>query len=229
MSADPILRFMEYLDAALETPIARYYDTLAAPLNVPGIVRHLAEVARERVALYQAEQAMRRVLYGLHFHAAQLGSPGQLDSQQMAYVNRVIQEQEQYLAGFMRALPGLSRAQALARARLYGASIVQMLSQMAAWGLPTLPIYPGDARLACSHEVRACKCHLKITPHGRGNYDVYWILNPEAEHCEDCSYYAATWNPLVIKAGRIVAKQSISARTFKTIYRMAHGAFSYDQ
>jgi hypothetical protein len=80
---------------------------------------------------------------------------------------------------------------------------------MAAIELPlSLPILPGDRRLACKG---FCRCSLTITKlPGEANYDITWDLHPEAEHCPDCERLSLEWTPLAIRNGVIRSVKAVS-------------------
>lgn len=65
-----------------------------------------------------------------------------------------------------------------------------------------LPAVPKDGTSIC---LSNCRCGLRIVvvDAERGDYDVYWELNP-AEHCQTCIERAAQWNPLQIRGGMLM-------------------------
>lgn len=71
-------------------------------------------------------------------------------------------------------------------------------------GIPraTLPQYPGDGHTIC---LTNDQCHWNIVTirDDEGNiirWECFWVLSPEAKHCETCLVNANTWNPFIIEA-----------------------------
>jgi hypothetical protein len=109
----------------------------------------------------------------------------------------------EFLDGFLKDLPDLTYEQAMARAALYATSILQTASEaQIAFTDTELPYTPGCDDLDCSWH---CRCHLEVEEKrgiGPGNFDVYWVMDPDAEHCESCLELSKKWNPFKIRNGQ---------------------------
>lgn len=196
----------------LQAPIQAYFDEMAE-LERPrtGIARILQPVIRrlERIAIRnRVRDRMREGISALHAEAAQEAAGEAGTFVDLNALRERIAQEWRALDGFLRDLPDMSLAAALARAALYMNAVRQTAQRFGAAMLPTLPIYPGDRRLACNG---FCKCELEVQRVGTADWDVYWVLNFEAEHCEDCLNLAAEWNPLRIRDGRIAGWKALSA------------------
>ena len=45
---------------------------------------------------------------------------------------------------------------------------------------------------------------------GTNSWDVYWQVDIEAEHCDDCLRLSQEWNPLQIRDGQIMAVEKMT-------------------
>lgn len=83
------------------------------------------------------------------------------------------------------------------RAGLYSSSVIEnyWVGDLADWPIPAVP---GDGSSQCGE---FCRCHVKkkIWDAERGDADLYWVLEPGAEHCQTCLERAAAWSPLKIR------------------------------
>jgi hypothetical protein len=190
----------------LQAPINSYYDA----------VERFGEGVGVTIADRLVRTDMARVLRNLHTEAALIGADGQLDADQRDILRLIIEQDLGYLSGFMDALSTISRAKALARCNAYVATLRNTINEMIAFKLPKLPVYPGDAtQLACG---RFCKCILVVERlPGTGNFNVRWVLDALAEHCEDCLRYARLFNPLQIRNGVVPQVRSIPDADVKRI------------
>jgi hypothetical protein len=178
-----------------------YYD---------AIDRYGPDSTQAVVAQSLARVDYERVLRQLHTEGALLGTAGNLSDPARSLLQDAISTDQYYANGFTSQLPQMSREAALARTQMYLPTQISTINELAALDLPTLPIYPQDDRLICTHY---CKCHLDIRYlFGEGNFDVYWRMTPEAEHCDDCLQLAAMWNPLPIRGWQIMRAKQLSAR-----------------
>lgn len=161
------------------------------------------------VARAKLREDIRYLIVQAHVDAATsaLGRP--LDALDMPAVRAIVNRELAAAEGFIYAIDGMEEKDALHRAALYQYAVEQTRSIMGAIEIPiALPIMPGDRRLACKG---FCRCHLDITKlAGEGNFDVIWVMNPEAEHCEDCRQLAQEWTPLKIRKGVIVSIKAVS-------------------
>ena len=81
------------------------------------------------------------------------------------------------------------------RSRLYIDSAVQAFErgQAVAWGID-LPAYPGDGQTEC---LVKCRCHWSLED-ADDFINAWWILDPDAESCDDCIENGEVWSPLVV-------------------------------
>jgi hypothetical protein len=192
--------FRRQMEHRLEEPILLYWAWLALqdPAHRPPTWAVL-----QQQELDQLRRRMVSELRMAHQLAAVLGNHGgPLTTEQMQTVVDVVAQQEAYLDGFMRDMPGLSKDAALRRARLYGSDVVHTYSVIAAGQLPQLPNYPGNGQTQCGF---ACKCWLEINKVGEDAWDVFWHLTAR-ESCPDCIYLAKAWSPLQIRGGVVLAE-----------------------
>ena len=195
----------------LQAPVRRYFDELAA-LSRPrtGLARLLQPVL-ERVGKIAARNrlrdALRDVVARLHSEAAQDAAAQAGTFVDLPALRKRIAAEHETLEGFLRDVGGLTEPLALRRIALYARAAQHTGSMAAAGQLPTLPIYPGDRRLACKG---FCKCHLEVRRVGAQDFDVYWVLG-QAEHCEDCVRLSLEWNPLKIRQGVITSVKALTA------------------
>jgi hypothetical protein len=195
----------------LQAPIQAYYEEIAA-IDRPrtGISRLFGPILSrlERVAARtRVRERMRQTIASLHTEAAQRAAGQAGTFVDLNALRERIAAEWEALDGFLKDLPNMSEAAAKARAALYMAAVHQTEQRFRVAMLPTLPVYPGDRRLACEG---FCKCHLQVERIGSADWDVYWRLNYEAEHCVDCINLSAEWNPLRIRNGDIVGWKALS-------------------
>ncbi len=121
-------------------------------------------------------------------------------------LGRMLRDQYHYLDGFAAdvAAGKLSEAQIRARAQMYmdAGHLAFERGRAEAFGMPTLPAYPGSGDTAC---LTHCRCNWMIdeVPGDGGSllgWNAVWRLNP-AEHCPDCPSNASLWAPLWVPAG----------------------------
>lgn len=197
-------------NAAVRTFLLSASERLAKPITAyyNVVERFGADSTQAVVALSLVKVDYERTLRQLHTEAALIGTSGQMTDSARGLLNDMISTDTYYAERFTAQLPQMSREAAVARSQMYLPTQLSTINEMTAVDLPTLPIYPQDSRLICQHW---CKCHLDIRYlFGDGNYDVYWRMTPEAEHCDDCLRLAATWNPLQIRANVIVNAKQVS-------------------
>ncbi|MCL4296161.1 MAG: hypothetical protein KJ077_10555 [Anaerolineae bacterium] len=80
---------------------------------------------------------------------------------------------------------------------------------------------PGDGQTRCRTR---CRCHLRIVEQEDG-WLVYWVLDPAAEHCDDCVKLSEQWNPLRVPKPRSVLKAVVLSRA-GTYHDSATGKFT---
>ena len=83
------------------------------------------------------------------------------------------------------------------RAQMYADSVVQPYWKGVVEPLP-LPALPGDSSTLCGQRCR-CKWDIKVLDAQKGDYDCYWVVDPQAEHCQGCKIRGVDWNPLRIR------------------------------
>lgn len=214
-----ISSFINSTVTALQQPIDDWFDAQ----DDTGIVGALRRARASVTTLPRFRDALTHALD----LAAHMGTNRNLTRDQQAQLDQIIQQQVAYAIGFIGALPGLSRAQALARAASYASAITQVISQFHAdqaggQGFPTLSIYPGDKNLKCNG---FCKCTLRIIQlAGLGNWNVYWDLHAQ-ESCEDCVRLNQSWSPLEIRNYQIQQAKMVSNRDIDIIRAAFQVAF----
>lgn len=136
------------------------------------------------------------------------GGVGMVNQADLATVEEVINGQYTYLQNFADDVVAgnVSDGRMLARAQMYADAGTQSYERGLglAYGLPTLPAYPGDGQTQC---LSNCKCRWSITEDGEAWY-CYWTLG-SAEHCPDCIDNAATWNPLIIPKAQARSREDL--------------------
>lgn len=112
-------------------------------------------------------------------------------------VGAMVKAQYAYLQQFAREIADglLSEAKIRARARLYGRSATAAHGRgtTAAYGLRLAQV-PGDGQTAC---LTNCRCTLRIDEDDE-EWRVYWIVQHDAESCDDCVRLGGDWNPLTV-------------------------------
>ena len=98
----------------------------------------------------------------------------------------------------------LHEAQIATRSRMYMNSSREAFErgQMRAYGIPSLPEYPGGGSTRCLTNCR-CSWLIEEVYDEEGEltgWNCTWVLDPPAEHCVDCQDYGAKWNPLFVAA-----------------------------
>jgi len=111
-----------------------------------------------------------------------------------------------FLDGFFKAIQsrpaGADSGAFRSRARMYVTSAVAPYWYGVTEGLP-IPAIPGDGSSQCGQNDR-CSLRIQWVDKSKGDADVYWVLEPGAEHCQTCAVRAEKWNPLVIRDWKLV-------------------------
>lgn len=170
--------------AGMRTILARGH--LAAALAGSG-ERSAGDRARQVLS-----GAFRRATGGAQQEALDLAG---LSAADRKLLDAALAEQLQYLRGFVQALPGLSPAQIVARARMYSGAVRTTYSTMR-WGMWDLPYQPGEGTECLSN----CRCRWEIEDTGDGTGRAFWRL-AAAEHCPTCVSRAAK-NPYSVRRKR---------------------------
>lgn len=206
----PLSQFLSELETYLEAAVTRYYDGTARFETEPrSALANVIQGLSRKVLLAHARdmlrQELRHVLTVAYQVAGNLGNDlGVTSTAQHRQVLANLAEALGYVDKFVRDTSSMTREQALARIRKYIPPVLQTFSQIATSEMPELPIYPGDPRLdCCKNGYPACKCHLEVVRRGPRWWEVRWVVDLEAEHCNSCKELGRTWQPLTVKDGRI--------------------------
>lgn len=159
-------------------------------------------------------QRIEKALTNLYLTAGMAGSGhvGRMMPELLDDITRAIQEQRGFLQRFAKQIESdrdlFTREKIVNRLSQYTGSARPVISRalIRSEGRPALPFLEAD-RTNCFNN---CKCHwewhdLDVE---KGNWDVYWRLNPLAEHCETCVVRAELCNPLQIRNFEIVTNVS---------------------
>jgi len=138
------------------------------------------------------------------------GGVGMVNANDLRVVEQTITNQYSYLQNFANevAAGNVSDGRLLARAQMYADAGTQSYERgvALAYGLPTLPNYPGDGATQC---LSNCKCRWSVTEDEEAWY-CYWVLGV-AEHCDDCVANATRWAPLIVPKSRANRRQDLDA------------------
>jgi hypothetical protein len=130
----------------------------------------------------------------IDLYAMGAGGRNNLTPRDWGRIGAMLKEQYKYLRNMMgQILRGeISPRQAISRFGMYINSANEALWKALTRDYPfTLPAYPGDGSTEC---LVNCKCEWHIVK-VEGGYDCYWVIDTEAENCEDCQIRAKEWNP----------------------------------
>lgn len=78
--------------------------------------------------------------------------------------------------------------------------------------------FPGAGKTRC---LTRCRCHLDVTEN-ETEWLVRWVLDPAAEHCEDCVSLSEQWNPL--RVGKPKAVKAVVIAGQGTDHETTHDA-----
>jgi hypothetical protein len=199
--------FFEGMMRMFQEPVQFYFENVrreSAALDGP--LARLTARNRLTLLLAQVRERLRRILRLAHQLGAVFGNGGQpLTQAQHERVADMVADQERYMERFLVELPTLTEAEALHRAGQYATPVLHTAAHIAAGQMPRLPHYPGDLDLACHG---FCRCHLRIDKRSDdGDWDVYWIVDPDAEHCVDCVALSQAWSPLEIRGYQVMGEE----------------------
>ncbi len=164
------------------------------------LLAHLESMFAGDITIQRWILDMRRELEDGYVVEYALGKGGakRLNAEDYAALGGMLLTQYIALQNFGQQLAQgqVSTGQASNRTSMYGESTTAPfeVGWVAAWGVPTLPQYPGDGNTQCGTN---CRCHWRIEE-TETEWLCTWILDPGAEHCDDCTGNAAVWSPLVI-------------------------------
>jgi len=174
-------------------------DALAGEARA-AIARLSARMAAGELTVDEWKAEMLKVLAIYLAAAMLLGlASDTLSAAQEKRVASALREQANYLNGFGDAVEanGWNESSGV-RAGMYADSVTPVFWQGRTWGLP-LPSLPGEGTQCLNH----CRCEWQIVPLDaeNGDYDAYWKLNEDAEHCQTCAQRAHDWQPVQIRRG----------------------------
>jgi len=194
----------EQIRRAVSSYYADFAETLKPRQGLSRLLKPAADKLRMLVARMRLRSDMRTAVRQAHVDAARsVVGDATLTPVDMVAINVRVDREYVYLEGFLSDIPTMNEAEAQRRAALYLNAAAQTGSIIAAIELPTLPVYPGSYQLACNG---FCRCHLRVEAlDGEGNWDVWWVVDTEAEHCSDCVALSAEWSPLRIRNGEILS------------------------
>lgn len=114
---------------------------------------------------------------------------------QLTFLDRFLSD---IRSGRYQTAPALGRS----RASMYAESAKALWWEGKTSHLPVpLPAMPGDGTTQC---ITRCKCQWEIVPLGEENYDCYWRLGPNEDHCQTCLARSRRWSPLRIRDGTLM-------------------------
>jgi hypothetical protein len=151
------------------------------------------------ISIYQLENSIKDLIKNTYIDLYAMGAGGRnnLSQRDWGRIGAMLKEQygqNGYLRGFMEqiAAGNLSEAQIAARLNMYINSANEALWKALTRDLGfDLPAYPGDGSTEC---LTNCRCEWDIREVLEG-YDCYWIVDHEAENCDDCLGRGSDWAP----------------------------------
>ena len=164
---------------------------IAGTLDLPEWERRMRELIKET---YIAEYMLGR------------GGLNQMTFRDWGVLGHELRDQYQFLSGFAADIAAgrLSPAQLKNRARMYidGAHQMFQRGRSEAFGMPRLPAYDGDGQQQCLNRGRCTWLIQPVRVKGKlTGWNATWVLDPNAQHCDDCPSNARLWNPLFVPAG----------------------------
>lgn len=170
-------RPLDHLVGGLRSDLTHAAERLAAGQLSPAQWHNasLQALADYHTAAYVAGAAERLGVQA----GGTLISPGRLSRAERADITRAVIGQAEYLNRFTDQVEAgdLSNAQIRARAAQYAQSLRTTYSEAATFGAD-LPFQPGDGGTACGVH---CQCSWQ-----QRSGAWYWVLDPLADHCDDC-------------------------------------------
>jgi len=147
-------KLRQFVSTATGKVIGRRASRTITQINTivgEDIAANLAsDVANDRLTLPAWEAAMRGQIKNnyLQQYLLGLGGKGQMTFVDYGSVGGMLKEQYGHLSKFAREIAGgnLTEGQIAARAKMYirSAREANQRANMRAWGVPSLPAYPGD-------------------------------------------------------------------------------------
>lgn len=158
------------------------------------VQRATDRLTNQGMSLPDWERLMREETKDAYINQYMLGRGGRnvMTQRDWGIVGRALRDQYGYLDRLATQIASgeITPGQARARARMYIEGSVQMFetAKVEGRGIPRLNQVPGDGKTQC---LSNCRCHQEFTQEADGTWLVTWILDPAAEHCEDCERLAA--------------------------------------
>lgn len=158
-----------------------------------------------------AKEVIRQELKKGYIRQYMLGKGGGRDnmrSPDWGSVGGMLKEQYVYLDRFMSdvANSDLTEGQIRSRLNMYFNSSREAYERgnMASYGVPALPAYPGDGSTVC---LTNCRCHWNIVREYNDRrrltgWRCSWIITAR-ESCDTCIARAVAWRSLFIPVGRV--------------------------
>lgn len=163
-----------------------------------------------KINVQEWQDAFNAEIADIHstFYAAGKGGFANLDSADLKLINDKVLDQQRYVDAWAAQLqqasesPSLAALQARGQLYLSAANNTLQTAVVDALGLPVrLPVMPGELSDCLVH----CRCYWRIDAlAGDQNWDCTWVVDHLAEHCDQCERRGEVWNPLKIRAGRIL-------------------------
>lgn len=176
-----------------------------------GQVDLLAQrLADGELTLQQWVNQVRGHIKTVYLAEYMLGKGGKNNMTQSDYgrLGAMLKSQYGFLNDFAADIAGghLSVRAIIARSQQYvsSATLAHERGKIAAWGLPSLPAYPGDGSSECKSND---KCRWDIT-----QTDTEWRATwrrSASESCDTCVDRSSRWSPLIIPKDPILAQLAI--------------------
>ena len=190
-----------------EDVLQTYRDKLDSEFN--GTVTRLAHgLSDDTITPDEFELAFKEAIRQHELSSAVVGAGGAhlATPETYAQAQQAVDVQMGYFDHWMvqiRSGEVFSPQQMANRARMYGEFAGQTYerSKVQALGVPTLPFYPKDrtlCRVGC-----CCSWRVEVV-RGSSNYNVYWELDPECDHCAVCVARERACSPIRVRAGIIL-------------------------
>jgi hypothetical protein len=131
----------------------------------------------------------------IDLYAMGAGGRNNMTQRDWGRIGAMLKEQYKYLRDMMGQIARgeISARQAIARFAMYINSANEALWKGITRDLPfTLPAYPGDGSTEC---LTNCRCEWNIIEIPGEGYDCYWVVDHEAENCDDCLRRGSEWRP----------------------------------
>lgn len=194
--------------------LERVRTRLDAEFN--GTVTRLAHgLSDDKITPDEFERAFKAAIREHEFATAVIGAGGAhlATPETYAQAQNSVNVQMGYFDHWMVQIRNgevFSPQQMANRARMYGEFAGQTYerSKVQSMGVPTLPFYPKD-RVKC--KVGCCCSYRTELLRGQGNFNVYWELDPDCDHCPTCVARERACSPIRVRNGVIVDPEKYQA------------------